>query len=122
MRYSHQRDLILNLLKNCKDHPTADVIYERAREKEPNISLGTVYRNLKQLSEAGEIITLETEDNKLHYDGDVTGHQHFVCKACNRIIDLFYEPEIPIELIEMGLTVDNAKCVYYGNCNNCKKN
>ena len=121
MRYSHQRELIMNLLKSCKDHPTADTIYERCREVEPNISLGTVYSNLKQLSENGEILTLETVDKKIHYDGDTKGHQHFLCTECHKIMDLFVEPVVPIELIEMGVTVNETKSVYYGKCKKCRK-
>ena len=74
MKYSHQRVLIKEILKNRSDHPTADMVYDTAREREPQISLGTVYRNLKTLAESGEIDTLETVDKKLHYDGNVNKH------------------------------------------------
>ena len=79
MRYSRQRELIIGIIKGRKDHPTADMIYNTARELEPNISLGTVYRNLKLLADEGVIITLETEDKRLHYDGDISRHSHFIC-------------------------------------------
>ncbi len=120
MRYSKQREIILDNIKGRCDHPTADEIYSSCRELEPNISLGTVYRNLKQLADDGVIITLETEDKKIHYDGDLTRHSHFVCERCGRIIDLFKPSKIPTELQEMGLTVTSEKCVYYGACNDCK--
>ena len=119
MRYSHQRELIVNILKNRKDHPTADMVYESAKLKEPNISLGTVYRNLKLLSDEGVIVTLETVDKKIHYDGDVSNHSHFICEKCGKIVDLFVEHKAPVELNQMGLKVKNAKCVYYGNCTDC---
>jgi Fe2+ or Zn2+ uptake regulation protein len=119
MRFSHQRELIVNILKNRKDHPTADMVYESARKKEKNISLGTVYRNLKLLAEEGVIITLETVDKKIHYDGDTSRHSHFICTKCGKIIDLFKPSETPNELKEMGLAVTGEKCVYYGLCKDC---
>ena len=119
MRYSKQRELITEIIKGRKDHPTADMIYNSARELEPNISLGTVYRNLKLLADEGVIITLETEDKRLHYDGDISRHSHFICNKCGRIVDLFRPAEPPVELREAGLTVTDEKCVYYGFCNCC---
>lgn len=119
MRYSKQRELITEIIKGRKDHPTADMIYNSARELEPNISLGTVYRNLKLLADEGVIITLETEDKRLHYDGDISRHSHFICNKCGRIVDLFRPAETPVELKDAGLTVTDEKCVYYGFCNCC---
>lgn len=120
MRYSRQRELIIDIIKNRKDHPTADAIYNTARAREPNISLGTVYRNLKLLSDEGVIITLETEDKKIHYDGDLSRHSHFICEDCGKIIDLFRPAPTPTELSDLGLTVSGEKCIYYGKCLNCK--
>ena len=120
MRYSKQRELIINIIKGRCDHPTADMIYSSAREIEPNISLGTVYRNLKLLSDEGEIITLETVDKKLHYDGDISRHSHFICEGCGKIIDLFRPANTPREISDLGLTVSGEKCIYYGKCQECQ--
>ena len=120
MRYSRQRELIIEIIKGRKDHPTADIIYYSARQLEPNISLGTVYRNLKQLADDGVILTLETEDKRLHYDGDTSRHSHFVCNGCGKIIDLFKPASVPNEIEEAGLRVTGEKCVYYGLCGNCQ--
>ena len=120
MRYSRQRELITEIIKGRTDHPTADMIYNTAREIEPNISLGTIYRNLKLLSDEKVIITLETEDKRLHYDGDLSRHSHFICEKCGKIIDLFEPAEKPKELQKLGLTVSGEKCVYYGRCSSCQ--
>ena len=120
MRYSRQRELITEVIKGRRDHPTADMIYSSARELEPNISLGTVYRNLKLLSDEGVIITLETQDKRLHYDGDTSRHSHFICDKCGKIIDLFKPAKTPNELVDLGLTVTSEKCIYYGRCSDCK--
>ena len=121
MRYSRQRELITEIIKGRSDHPTADMIYASAREVVPNISLGTVYRNLKSLSEGSDRITLETEDKKIHYDGDTSRHSHFICNGCGKIIDIYSIEEPSLKLSEMGLTVKDYKCVYYGLCDNCSK-
>ena len=120
MRYSCQRKLIEDILKGRKDHPTADAVYLSAREIMPNISLGTVYRNLKYLADERVIDTLETVDKRIHYDGDRTRHAHFICKKCGKIIDLFEPQELPDEIKKLGLTVSEEKCVYYGECAECK--
>ena len=119
MRYSRQRELITGIIKGRCDHPTADMIYCTARELEPNISLGTVYRNLKLLADEKDIITLETEDKKIHYDGDTSRHSHFICSRCGRIIDLFKPSKTPDEIDELGLKVSGEKCIYYGLCTDC---
>ncbi|MBE7089479.1 MAG: transcriptional repressor [Clostridiales bacterium] len=119
MRYSHQRELIYNIIKGRKDHPTADMIYQTARELEPTISLGTVYRNLKLLSDENQIITLETTDKRIHYDGDTSNHSHFICSDCGKIIDLFFEFTPPVFLEEGGHKVTGEKRLYYGTCKDC---
>ena len=121
MRYSHQRELIEGVIKGRKDHPTADMIYSTVRELEPTISLGTVYRNLKLLADENKIITLETTDKRLHYDGDTSNHSHFICSDCGKIIDLFFEFTPPAFLTDEGHTVKEEKRLYYGICKDCSK-
>lgn len=121
MRYSHQRELIREVVKGRFDHPTADMIYEAVREREATISLGTVYRNLKQLSEENCIDTLETVDKKIHYDGRTEPHVHFICTACNQIFDFMLPLKVPDEISKSGFSVTSEKCVYYGSCDACRK-
>lgn len=119
MRYSKQRDLILRVLTECQDHPTADTIYERVKEICPSVSLGTVYRNLKQFVQEGKAITLETTDMSLHYDGRVATHTHFVCEDCGKIIDVFEGFALPKTLADAGVSVRETKVIFYGKCNRC---
>ncbi len=120
MRYSHQRELIENILRSRCDHPTAEEIYFSAREIEPNISLGTVYRNLKLLADSQKVLTLETVDKKIHYDGDIKPHSHFLCNECLKIYDFFIEEHIPSEILDSGFLVKEVKNVYYGKCPECQ--
>ena len=122
MRNSKQRDAILNVLKESYDHPTADVIHGRVKETIPNISLGTVYRNLSLLSDMGLITTLETLDKSIHYDGNTDSHSHFICERCSKIIDLGVERGLPEDISELGLLMRHKKIIYYGLCPDCQQN
>ena len=79
LKYSRQRESIKASLMSRKDHPTADAVYASIREEFPNISLGTVYRNLNLLVELGEVQKLTFGDGKDHFDADTSLHYHFVC-------------------------------------------
>ena len=74
---------------NRKDHPTADTVYMHVRQQYPNISLGTVYRNLTLLSDLGEITRLSVGDGVDHFDADTTSHQHIVCSCCGCVQDIY---------------------------------
>jgi Fur family peroxide stress response transcriptional regulator len=92
MRYSKQREAILRVLEGTDSHPTAEWIYDRVRREIPNISLGTVYRNLGQLAEHGLILELSGTD-RVHYDARTGRHDHFRCLECGRIYDI----DIPLD-------------------------
>ena len=119
-RFSKQRKLIIDILKGRCDHPTAEMVYQSAREVSANISLGTVYRNLKLLADNGEIISLETGSDRLHYDGDTSNHSHFVCTNCGEIIDIFEKVAPPKSLKKLGVKIESERCIYFGKCQNCK--
>lgn len=85
---SKQRDAIIAFLMTRKDHPTADTIFMNIKKEFPNVSLGTVYRNLALLSERGEILKLSYDGGADRYDATVDPHYHFVCQKCGRVIDL----------------------------------
>ena len=120
MRYSHQRELILEAVKSVKTHPTADMVYDSLHAENPHLSLGTVYRNLSLLAHNGDITPIYTGDNKVHYDGDTDPHCHFVCKGCNKIIDIFIKPQIPSEILDKEeFFVEDGKTLFYGHCKDC---
>ena len=80
LKYSRQRESIKNFLLSRYDHPTADTIYMNVREEFPNISLGTVYRNLALLTELGEVVKITSAEGADRFDGHVEPHSHFICK------------------------------------------
>lgn len=76
LKRSRQREMIKSFLMGRKDHPTADVIYSNLKQQDPNLSLGTVYRNLTLLSDMGEILRLRVGDGVDHFDADTSEHYH----------------------------------------------
>jgi Fur family ferric uptake transcriptional regulator len=97
LRTTQQRKIILEELRSCNDHPSADELYERVRKKLPRISLGTVYRNLEVLTQLGEIQTLNLSGSLKRYDGIPTRHYHIRCINCDRVDDA---PIAPLNQIE----------------------
>jgi Fur family peroxide stress response transcriptional regulator len=88
LKRSRQRDAILSYLQETTQHPTAEQVYEAVKKIYPQISVGTVYRNLSLLAENGQVRCLTYDPQTLHFDGNVVPHHHLYCKACKRIIDL----------------------------------
>ena len=120
--YSKQREAILNELQSRCDHPTASQVYEGVRQVIPNISLGTVYRNLASLVESGEILSVAVGDGKEHFDGDKSFHLHLHCKCCGAIIDSRVNDEQLKNIAQFdGFAPENSVCVVYGLCKNCNK-
>lgn len=122
LRYSRQRQVILDNLRSREDHPTADQIYTSIRQDNPSISLGTVYRNLAVLEKLGMIRTVSVGDGVVHYDHDTSPHSHFLCRSCGKIIDLpVPEPADVRRMIPVGFPgrIDGCSICYYGLCSDC---
>lgn len=120
MRYSRQREALIDLLRSTKSHPDAEWLYTGLRKEYPHISLGTVYRNLRQLTDAGEIIELSYGAIS-HYDGDISPHYHMKCSKCNRIYDVASE-DVSINLKTAdGFQIDGINLMLNGICRDCNK-
>ncbi len=87
-RKSLQRDAILKVVKNTNSHPGAEWIYEQVKKEIPNISMGTIYRNLRLLANNGQIKDLSIPGTPNRFDGRTSNHHHLVCEKCGRIFDL----------------------------------
>lgn len=123
-RNSRQRSRILELLKSTTAHPTAQEIYDYIREDFPNLSLGTVYRNLNILVEQGEIMRLQNGSTFDRYDGITSSHYHFICTACSRVYDMPIEPFSDIEKIadqQSNHSIRSHRVDFYGVCESCRK-
>ena len=122
LKYSKQREAIRDFLAHSEEHPTADMVYMNLRESFPNISLGTVYRNLNLLVELGEAQKLAFGDGKDHFDADTSLHYHFVCRSCGAVTDLPMEPFADIDQKAQSCTADQIEdhtVFFFGRCANC---
>ena len=121
--YSRQREMIQRYMAGRKDHPTADAVYTAVRKELPNISLGTVYRNLMLLSEEGALAKVDVGDGMLHFDPDTTRHAHFICSDCGCVLDIpSTEADDALDETVRALfpgTIDGHQTVFHGRCANC---
>ena len=122
MRNTKQRDIILDIINNSYEHLTAYEVYELARKRIPNISLGTVYRNLNLLSEIGDAVKITTPLGGDRFDGNVHPHYHFCCSCCGDVIDLELDEQTEINKIanaNFDGVIENHVMMFYGTCSDC---
>lgn len=122
MKYSKQKELILQTVKENKIHPSAETVYDLVRKNIPNISLATVYRNLNKMSEMGLLQKLDNVDGVARFDGELSDHYHFICEKCGKIFDIDKD-EIP-NLEELIARKSNFEITAYnitlrGFCHMC---
>jgi len=124
LKYSRQREAIKNYLEGRKDHPTADMVYTAIREVYPNISLGTVYRNLTLLAKQGEISKISCGENSDRFDIRTDPHYHFICEKCGRVEDL---PDMDMQAVNAWAgehydgDIFGHQLYFYGRCRECKE-
>jgi Fur family peroxide stress response transcriptional regulator len=124
MRKTKQREAILKVLRGTTSHPAADWIYNEVRKEIPNISLGTVYRNLRLLRECGEIQWMDLGSTSSRFNGNPANHYHFRCEKCRRVFDIDEPVDEKInERIarKTGFKISHHCLEFRGLCNKCQK-
>lgn len=118
-----KRNAILAYLRQTKEHPSAEMVFNRLKPEFPDLSLGTVYRNLAMFKNQGEIVSLGSVCGVERFDGNVKPHVHFVCSTCQRVDDL---PEVnaPHQLCQLvnektGGQVEVCHLSFTGQCRSC---
>ncbi len=123
MIYSKQREFVLDAVRETQgQHPTADILHSIIRSQSPNVSLATVYRNLNQLVDAGQIARFSVPGSADRFDPVTDGHSHLICKKCGEIVDIPSSalPDVAIELQKLtGCVVECYGLVFSGLCPNC---
>ncbi|HXG50591.1 MAG TPA: transcriptional repressor [candidate division Zixibacteria bacterium] len=120
-RKTRQLEVIWAAIRDDPSHPTADLVYEKVRKKLPNVSLGTVYRNLQKLVTAGKLRVVNVGRTQ-RFDALTKEHQHFICECCGRVYDVFVEPRevlVPESLPHEGFKVRSHQVAFYGFCKHC---
>ncbi|MBQ8681462.1 MAG: transcriptional repressor [Bacilli bacterium] len=117
MRNTKQRKIVLDIINNSYSHPTAYQVHQECIKVMPNISLGTVYRNLNTLVSLGEIQRLDIPNQMTRYD-KVLSHDHFICINCGNVYDLKRSDITYKDMID-GNKVLSCKINYEGVCGGC---
>ena len=124
-RRSKQREVILEELRKLKTHPRSDELYALVRQRLPNVSLGTVYRNLNELQREGMALEIYCGDF-VRYDGNVSPHDHFLCRICHRVWDFesghvaHEEIDADSMLDESGFLIEGRYTIFFGSCPECR--
>lgn len=126
LKYSRQRESIKNYLMTTKEHPTADEVYLKVKQEFPNISLGTVYRNLNLLTDIGDAIKISTPNGGDRFDGRLEPHNHFLCTKCGRLLDLDLDMHSIDEVNRLAAEnfdgiITSSSTLFYGECSDCIK-
>ncbi len=119
-RQTIQKSIVLDYLRSVKTHPSAEMVYRAVRERLPQISLGTVYRNLEKFAAQGKILKI-TVSQKSRYDGDNSTHGHFFCEVCGKIDDVFDGlPKLDKLKAPQG-KIKYTHFYFFGTCRKCLK-
>lgn len=124
IKHSRQREAILLNLSQRYDHPTAETVYLDIKREFPNISLGTVYRNLSLLSELGEIQKIATGSGPDRFDGNPMPHYHFHCRKCQCVMDIPLAEQTGINQAAAKIfpgTIEGSITQFFGLCPECNK-
>ncbi|WP_059105839.1 peroxide-responsive transcriptional repressor PerR [Shouchella shacheensis] len=124
VRMTPQRHAILEFLYESMSHPTADEIYKALEGRFPNMSVATVYNNLRVFKEVGIVKELTYGDSSSRFDCVTSNHYHIICNSCGKIVDFHYPGLDEVETLAehvTGFSVDTHRMEIYGTCPSCQK-
>ncbi len=125
--FSAKREAIYEALSETKTHPTAEWVYNKLKPSIPDLSLGTVYRNLTVFKEIGLAKSVGVVNGQERFDADMSVHPHFVCNKCFKVIDVpkstnFTDPALYDYIKkEYGAVVESHNVIFYGICRECSE-
>lgn len=125
LKFSRQRELIYNRVKNYPVHPTADEVYTALKKEHPNLSMGTVYRNLNLLSKTGMLIKIHIDNSPERFDARTDSHCHMLCERCGRVFDIECGTPEGIEervFEKHGHIITGVSLSFKGICGECAEN
>jgi Fur family peroxide stress response transcriptional regulator len=124
VRITPQRYAVLEYLIEAEIHPTADDIYKALEGKFPNMSVATVYNNLRVFKDIGLVKELTYGDASSRFDYNTTKHYHVICESCGKIVDFHYPSLDEVEALAetvTGFEVSHHRLEIYGTCPDCKE-
>lgn len=123
-RNTRQKEVIARVVMDACDHPTADTVLERARAEMPSLSLGTVYRVLKDMARRGDIREVVCKDAPSRFDKTTANHAHFTCVKCGKLKDVFFDlDKFDKSVVDFDKDVVlESQLIFRGICADCKEN
>lgn len=125
-KHFRKRDAILSYLRHTDQHPSAETVYAELKKEIPDLSLGTVYRNIALFKQQGLIQSLGNINGVERFDGTVVPHVHFVCSVCGEIRDLtqLHVPQLLCDKAasEAEAVVEQCMLTFLGTCSECAGN
>ena len=122
--HSKKRDAILECVRSTASHPTAEWVYQQLKPSQPDLSLGTVYRNIKNMVASGDVLCVGTVEGKERYDAHVEPHAHLVCRSCGTVVDMDITADMALQCHtiarENGVELDLSSLHFMGLCSKCK--
>jgi len=124
LKVTHQRLEIFRELLEAMDHPTADILHQRIRNRLPTVSLDTVYRTLATLADRGIINRVDTSESLARFEASQVLHHHLICRRCGEIKDFIWplidKASLPDDISTWG-EANDKRLVVYGVCKKCLK-
>ena len=122
-RHSRKRDAILNCIRQSRIHPSAEWIYAQLKPEHPDLSLGTVYRNLALFRESGEVVCVATVRGADRLDACTEPHAHFICEQCGAVLDVDVpQDDLRSDLeTRYGVRVRRSELLFRGVCSACRE-
>lgn len=122
-RYSKKREAIYNALSATHEHPNAEWLYKQLKPMYPDLSLATVYRNLKEMVAMGDAVVVGTLDGKERFDSCSKPHAHLLCRGCGCVVDIHIDPSADIRCketeSEYAVSIDPYGLHFTGLCMAC---
>lgn len=121
--YSRKRVAILDALRGTTVHPTAEWVYEQLKPHYPDLSLGTVYRNIKKFCADDVVKSVGVINGQEHFDADMSTHSHLVCQDCGAVVDIFevfFDRDRRSDLEDKyQVSIEQEEVIFKGICKNC---
>ncbi|HAT84407.1 MAG TPA: transcriptional repressor [Clostridiales bacterium] len=121
-RNTIQKEVVARIVKEACNHPTANMVLAEAKKELPNLSLGTVYRILNDMSKEGEIREVTCKDLPSRFDKTTMEHGHFQCVKCGKVVDIIFNlDKIDESIVDFDDNeVLESQLFFRGICKDCK--
>lgn len=121
---TRQREVVLRVIRDAPEHPTANEVFSAAKQMLPGISFATVYNSLRYLKEAGHIAEIQFGNGASRFDRMTHRHDHAICTNCGKLVDI--EMDLPEDIMKRAakkskFKPESLEFTLRGRCPDCAK-